>query len=72
MAVWDFAILANGVEDGLPATGYIRLPEVLARIPISRSTLYKRIKEGKLPKPSKKYGERIAAWNVQEMRPFFE
>ncbi len=67
--VFSHALLANGIDDGLPATGYIRLPDVLERIPVSKSTLYKWIAEGKFPKPTKKFGDRIAVWDVQEIRP---
>lgn len=40
---------------------FLRLPEVLARTGWSRSTLYRRISEGKFPAPSKD-GPRISSW----------
>lgn len=54
--------------DGLPVTGFLRLPGVLAVIPVSRSTWYAGIKKGIYPKPSKMLGPRIALWDVDDIR----
>lgn len=45
----------------------IRLPAVLAVYPVSKSTLYKQIKEGTFPPPVK-LGERMAGWTVRAVR----
>lgn len=49
--------------------GYIRLPEVLKILGISRSTFYAGIKSGKYPKPTK-IGKRISGWRAEEIRKF--
>ncbi len=51
----------------LPQTGFIRLPQVLAIYPVSKSTLYLRIKEGRFPAPVK-LSERVAAWRIEDVR----
>lgn len=53
----------------LPQVGYIRLKEVLAIIPVSRSTWYKGIAEGRYPKPTKRFGPRIVAWDIRDIEP---
>jgi len=39
-------------------------------IPISRTMLYDRIKSGRFPAPDHRFGERIAAWHKDQIRPF--
>lgn len=51
----------------LPDTGFVRLPQILAVIPISRSQWLKGVKDGKYPKPIK-LGPRITAWLVNDIR----
>jgi len=59
-------------HDGLPPSGFIRLPEVLSRIPVSRSTWWKGVAEGRFPMPSKRFGPRVAAWDVRDIRTLIE
>lgn len=49
----------------------LRLPEVLKVLPISRSLLYSRIKDGTFPKPLK-FGDRISLWPESEIRDLIE
>jgi prophage regulatory protein len=51
----------------LPETGFVRLPEVLCFIPVSKSTWWAGVKSGRYPK-SVKLGERITAWRVEDIR----
>jgi predicted DNA-binding transcriptional regulator AlpA len=50
----------------LPAVGYVRLPQILAVIPIGRSTWWKGVKEGRFPKAIK-ISERTTVWNVSDI-----
>ena len=50
----------------LPTTGYLRLPQVLALFPVSRSAFYLGIKEGRYPAPVK-LGKRTSAWRVEDI-----
>jgi len=51
----------------LPETGFLRLPQVLEFIPISKSSLYAGIAKGRYPKPVK-LSERTSAWRVEDIR----
>jgi len=57
------------ISSPLPSTGYVRLPQVLAVYPVSRSKLYSDIKIGKFPAPTK-LSERISAWKVETLLSF--
>ena len=48
-------------------TGYLRLPQVLEIIPVSRSTWYRGIKSGRYPQPVK-LGARAAGWKIESVR----
>jgi prophage regulatory protein len=56
---------------GLPAEGYVRLPQVLRAYPVSRSTWFAGIKSGRFPKPVK-LGPRTTAWRVSDLRALIE
>lgn len=55
----------------LPDTGFVRLPKVLSVIPVSKSTWWNGIKEGRFPKPTK-IGPRVSAWRVEDIRALVE
>lgn len=57
--------------DHLPATGFIRLPDVLRVIPIGRSTWWLGVKDGRYP-AAVKLGPRITAWRVEDIRNLIE
>ncbi len=60
----------------LPSTGYLRLPQIVgnpkaeppipAIIPVSKSTWWQGVKEGRYPKPVK-LGPRTTAWRVEDI-----
>ena len=50
----------------LPATGFLRLKDVLTFIPIGRPSWYAGIKSGKYPKPIK-FGQRTALYRVEDI-----
>jgi predicted DNA-binding transcriptional regulator AlpA len=58
----------------LPSTGFLRLPSIIAPngpIPVSKSTWWAGIKDGRFPKPVK-LGPRITAWRVEDIRALIE
>ena len=57
----------NQPRKNLPDEGYARLPQVLAAIPVSRSTWWAGVKSGKFPKPVK-LGPRTTVWRVEDIR----
>lgn len=65
----------------LPETGYVRLPQILgnpnaeppipAIIPVSKSTWWQGIREGRFPAPVK-LGPRISAWRISDIRALID
>jgi predicted DNA-binding transcriptional regulator AlpA len=55
----------------LPDTGFVRLPEVLRLIPVSKSTWWAGVKSGRYP-ASVKLGQHITAWRVGDIRSLIE
>ena len=47
--------------------GYLRLPEVLKVIPVSRSTWYRGVKSGIYPEPLR-ISTRSSAWRINEIQ----
>ncbi len=50
----------------LPRTGFVRLKQILAPagpIPVSKSTWWAGVKDGRFPKPQK-LGARVTVWRV--------
>jgi predicted DNA-binding transcriptional regulator AlpA len=61
-------------SQGLPSEGFVRLKRVIAPqgpIPVSRSTWWQGVKDGKFPKPVK-LAENITAWRVEDIRLLIE
>ena len=50
----------------IPSTGFLRLPQVLAIVPISKSAWWEGCKTGRFPKPVK-LGPRTTAWKVEDI-----
>lgn len=57
----------NLAPDGLPYHGFVRLPQIMAILPVSRSTFLGWVQTGKFPKPHK-IGPRASAWRVEDVR----
>lgn len=55
----------------LPDTGFIRLPQVLALIPVSRSAWWAGIREGKFPQGIK-LGSKTTVWRAEDIRHLIE
>ena len=55
----------------LPETGFVRLPQVLAIIPISRSAWWAGIREGKFPQGIK-LGSKTTVWRAEDIRNLIE
>jgi len=54
--------------DAMPDSAYIRLPVLKALYGVSSATIWRNVKKGAIPKPSKKLSERCTAWNVGAIR----
>ncbi len=65
----------------LPETGFVRLPQIIgspkanppipAIIPVSKSTWWAGVKEGRFPQ-STKLGPRTTVWRVEDIRRLIE
>jgi len=55
----------------LPIDGYLRIGQVLKLVPVSRSSWYYGIKDGRFPKPHK-IGPRTSVWKVEDIRKLIE
>lgn len=62
----------------LPATGFLRITDIVGDprrpergriIPVSRSTWWAGVKEGRFPKPVK-LGPRTTAWRAEDLRAY--
>lgn len=55
----------------LPDTGFLRLPAVLAIYPVSRSTWWAMVADGRAPAPVK-LGPRASAWRAEDIRALID
>lgn len=55
----------------IPTTGFLRLPQVLALIPVGRSSWWRGCKTGRYPKPVK-LGPRTTAWRAEDIAALME
>lgn len=53
--------------DQLPDAANVRQPVVEALFACSSATIWRRVKDGRLPKPQK-HSARVTVWNVGELR----
>ncbi|MDL2307813.1 AlpA family transcriptional regulator [Desulfovibrio sp. OttesenSCG-928-C06] len=53
----------------IPTTGFLRLPQVLAIVPICKSSWYAGCRSGRYPKPVK-LGPRTTAWRAEDIAAF--
>lgn len=51
----------------LPKEGFVRLPQILAVIPISKSQFWLGVKNGRFPRPIK-LGVKTTVWRVEDIR----
>ncbi len=55
----------------LPATGFVRLPQVLSVFPVSKSTWWAGCQKGRFPRPIK-LSQRVTAWRVEDIHALIE
>lgn len=57
----------NSNFDNMPATGFMRQPQVLGIVPFSAATLWRKCRAGEFPKPVK-LSDHVTAWRVGDVR----
>lgn len=55
----------------LPDTGFLRQAQVLSFVPISKSTLWRRVHARTFPEPVK-LSERVTAWRAEDIRRWIQ
>jgi prophage regulatory protein len=55
------------MQPTIPETGFVRLPQILAVFPVSRSTWWEGVKRGKYP-AAVKLGANMTAWRAEDIR----
>ena len=55
----------------IPPCGFLRLPQVLALFPISKSAWWESCRTGRYPRPIK-LGPRTTVWRAEDIRAFIE
>jgi prophage regulatory protein len=63
--------MSKSNQNGLPEVGFVREPQVLRVFPVSRSTWWNGVRDGKYPQPVK-LSERVTAWRVADIRALIE
>ena len=56
-------------QSPIPAYGFLRLPQILAIIPVSKSTWWEGCRTGRFPKPVK-LGPRTTVWRAEDIAAF--
>ena len=66
----------------IPEKGFLRLsqiignrkavPQVPAIIPVSKSTWWQGVKDGRYPQPVRSLGQRITVWRAEDIRALIE
>jgi prophage regulatory protein len=62
------------MDNSFPQTGFVRLSSILGPrgpIPVSKSTWWQGVKDGRFPKPTK-LGSRITVWRVEDIRALIQ
>jgi predicted DNA-binding transcriptional regulator AlpA len=59
------------MDTKLPESGFVRLPQILAVFPVSRSAFWAGVKTGRYPKPVK-LSPRCTAWRVDDIHALIE
>ena len=55
----------------IPTVGFLRLPQILQLVPISKSAWWEGCKTGRFPKPIK-LGPRTTAWKAEDIAEWVE
>jgi len=55
----------------LPVIGFLRLPQILEIIPVSKSAWWQGCKDGRFPKPVK-LGPKTTAWRAEDIAALIE
>lgn len=61
----------SAISPTLPATGFLRLAQVLEFVPVSKTVWYEGVQSGRFPQPVK-LGPRTSAYRAQDISALIE
>ena len=64
-------LIRKSMKKELPVIGFLRLPQILEIIPVSKSTWWQGCKDGRFPKPVK-LGPKTTAWKAEDIAALIE
>lgn len=63
--------MSTASHQPIPVTGFVRIRQILAVIPVSASTWWAGVASGKFPKPIK-LGHRTTVWRAEDIHALIE
>jgi len=67
----NLTLIRTSMKKELPVIGFLRLPQILEIIPVSKSTWWQGCKDGRFPKPVK-LGPKTTAWRAEDIAALIE
>ena len=64
-------LIRKSMKKELPVIGFLRLPQILEIIPVSKSAWWQGCKDGRFPKPVK-LGPKTTAWKAEDIAALIE
>ena len=64
-------LIRKSIKKELPVIGFLRLPQILEIIPVSKSAWWQGCKDGRFPKPVK-LGPKTTAWKAEDIAALIE
>ena len=67
----NLTLIRISMKKELSGIGFLRLPQILEIIPVSKSTWWQGCKDGRFPKPVK-LGPKTTAWRAEDIAALIE
>ena len=67
----NLTLIRISMKKELSVIGFLRLPQILEIIPVSKSTWWQGCKDGRFPKPVK-LGPKTTAWRAEDIATLIE
>ena len=67
----NLTLIRTSMKKELSVIGFLRLPQILEIIPVSKSTWWQGCKDGRFPKPVK-LGPKTTAWRAEDIAALIE
>ena len=67
----NLTLIRISMKKELSVIGFLRLPQILEIIPVSKSTWWQGCKDGRFPKPVK-LGPKTTAWRAEDIAALIE